>query len=82
MLARNGFARGRDLRCQFGLGKIGKIDAITAARPDGTSERFSAQGADREVTVNQTPGTKDGGSRPKPPVSAEAVFSFHLLCLK
>jgi hypothetical protein len=47
------YCSSNDPRAHFGLGSLTSIDVIVVTWPDGSRERFSAAGADREFTLRQ-----------------------------
>ena len=50
------YASSSDPRVHFGLGGVGTVVAIEVAWPDGTHERFTVPGVDRELTINKGQG--------------------------
>lgn len=51
------FLASNDHRAHFGLGSVGKLDAVEVAWPDGKRERFPApEGVDRAIVVEQGQG--------------------------
>jgi hypothetical protein len=42
-----------DPRAHFGLGQVERVDAIDVVWPDGTTERFGAQGVDRVISLRK-----------------------------
>ncbi len=47
------YASSSDLRAHFGLGGVDAVAAIEVTWPDGTGERFTVPGVDRELVVRK-----------------------------
>jgi enediyne biosynthesis protein E4 len=48
-----------DARAHFGLGAVTQVDAVHVAWPDGTRERFTADGVDRVLLLRKGSGTRE-----------------------
>ena len=62
ILAAYSFLSSNDPRAHFGLGSIDRVDSLSLA--DGTRETFEVPGVDRQLTIRQGEGRKQGGSTP------------------
>jgi hypothetical protein len=49
-----------DPRAHFGLGVTNQIDSLVVAWPDGAVEQFEVPGVDRQMTIRQGEGSKNG----------------------